>query len=280
MKKLLIFTLTIILLTIYTAVSKTGAESIVNCGTSGATKADGLVSTIQIDGGFKTSSGACVVDNKAAFSPINIPNFASLKSLYFDQVRRSASVTKHTPLVGNSTHDDIHTPEAARRWRDGPMPPGRGNLFYIKKSGPSDGNLDITGPIKGSYPVVVFVEGNLNIGSIPDNKLIYGDSNSGLVFVVGGNVNIHKDVTQIDAVIISAGIICTAYDGSACPTENLTLSKLTINGSLISLSAPIQFKRSLIDNSQPAEVINHQVKYLVILRDLMSDTLQKWSEIP
>lgn len=140
-------------------------------------------------------------------------------------------------------------------------------------------NLVIDSPddIVGNNRGVVFTAGNLLISQ---NNI--GSTQEGLVFVVKGNVNIHKDVTRIDAVIISEGTICTAYDGTACLDGKTITPQLTINGSLIALngSAPIQFRRALTDNSQPAEKINHQVKYLVILRDLLSDTYQKWSEIP
>ncbi len=61
----------------------------------------------------------------------------------------------------------------------------------------------------------------------------------------------------------------------------MTAQQLVINGSLISLNAdtPIQFKRNLADNISAAEKINHEVKYLVLLRNLFSDTLERWSEV-
>lgn len=240
------------------------------CTTTTA-RAEGLVTSPQVGATskFGTSSGACVVDPKAVFTPYKVPTYDDLKSLYFDQAKTSDSVTKHDPLLGDKTHSDI------------PMTTGNDHLYYIKKTTATDGNLTISGNIPGNQTGVVFVDGNLNIGPIPGNQLTYGDA-SGLVFLVKGNVNISQSITRIDAVIISEGTICTAFDGIVCPGSNVTLSQLVINGSLISLSeaAPIKFRRALANNIQAAEKINHQVKYLVILRNLMSDTFQRWSETP
>lgn len=150
-----------------------------------------------------------------------------------------------------------------------------------------NGDLTVNGNNTGTNSGVVFVEGNLNF----NQNYTYGSALTGTVFVVSGDVNIHIDVTRIDAVIISNGIICTAFDGGICPGSNIVAQPLIINGSLISIKQPnpadinppplpIRFRRSLAVNSAAAEIINHQVKYLVILRNLFSDTWQKWSEIP
>lgn len=186
-------------------------------------------------------------------------------SIFYKEVR--AFVTKE-PVI-----DKTDATEA-----DIPLGDNTDHIYYMK------GNLNIRNNISGNQSGVIFVEKDLTIGPIPGNKLIYGTASSGLVFVVRGNVNILKDITQIDGVIISEGIICTAYEGTACLNGTTITPQLVINGSLVSLNptaaTPIQFRRNLADNTQPAELINHQVKYLVILRDLLSDTLQKWSEIP
>ena len=151
------------------------------------------------------------------------------------------------------------------------------NIYEI-----NNGNLTIKNDLNNSTEkrtLVVFVDKTLTINT----NILHPDVNSGLVFVVKGNVNIDKTVTQIDAVIIAQGTIYTAAaSGSTCTVSSVPATPLTINGSLVSLDPdnPIIFCRSLTDNSQPAEKINHQVKYLVILRDLLSDTYQKWSEIP
>ncbi len=152
------------------------------------------------------------------------------------------------------------------------------------------GDLNLSGNNAGTGSGLVFVDGNLNFtgnycyrgdgstdcsSSIPPSPLI------GVVFVVSKDVIIAPEVTRIDAVIISYGKIFTA--GALCSQLTPVLSsQLIINGSLISLDQnnKIEFCRTLSDNSLPAEKIVQQPKYLVILRHLMSDTYQKWSEIP
>lgn len=162
-----------------------------------------------------------------------------------------------------------------------------GNIYHIK-SDPILGNGDLTISVNntGSYTGVVFVEGKLDI----TGNYCYGSTcpsgtvapNIGAVFVVKGSVNIAPSVTRVDAVIIAEGKIYTAGALCSLATSSGNDNQLVINGSLISLNDAneIVFCRNLADDSQPAEKIIHQSKYLVILRDLLSDTLQKWSEVP
>ncbi|TSC88096.1 MAG: Uncharacterized protein G01um10147_327 [Microgenomates group bacterium Gr01-1014_7] len=223
------------------------------CSTvGGKLRAEGLVSSTQIAPGstFSTTSGACVIDPKAAFAPFKVPSYNDLKSLYFTQSR-----------------DTSHKQEISS------FPSLNDQMLYHAR-----GSLTIEAPVAYSGTSLVFIDGSLTI-----NGNITGSNTGGLLFVVGGDVNIHyQNVDRIDAVIISSGTICTAFDGSSCPPGNIeTPRALTINGSLISIdeTEPIKFRRSLPDNTLAAEKINHQVKYLVILRNTLSDTLQKWSEI-
>lgn len=211
---------------------------------------NGLISTPQ-GNTFSTTSGVCVIDPKAAF--LKIPSYDDLKSLYFDQ----SKTTKNTALTSISSTTTF----------------SGDTVYYV------NGDLTVSGTPTGSGTQVIFINGNLNISS----NYTYGTPLTGTVFIVKGNVNISYTplVTQVDAIIISSGTICTAYDGTSCPFSYVLTSQLVINGSLISLNpaTQIQFRRTLSDNSQAAEKINHQVKYLVILRNLISDTLQRWSEI-
>ena len=210
----------------------------------------GLITTLTLSGNFGTPTGACVVDAKAPFAPFKIPTYDDLKSLYYTQ----SKATKSTIATLSSITDQ--------------------NVYYRA------GDLTVNG-LSGTGTAVVFVDGNLTIGSNLSDLAI------NVVFVVKRNVYIDKSVTQINAVIIAEGLIYTAYDistSTTCLTNTIqTSSALTINGSLISLNTidniPIKFCRTLADNSLPAEKVINQPKYLVILRNILSDTWQKWSEI-
>lgn len=243
------------------------AQSSGSCSTTGTAIATGLVTSPTLGQDLVTSSGVCVIDPKAAFAPYKVPSYDDLKSLYFDQYK-GPSTDKFTKN-GGMGEGELH----------GHLTSGK-KLVYVTE------HVDINGTISGTNTGVVFVDSKLNL-TPPLTQFIYGDGNSGIVFVVKGNVNIDPAITRIDAVIISEGTICTAADftdpaNPTCPAINVANSlQLVINGSLISLNenAPIKFRRSLAINTIPAEKINHDVKYLVILRNLMSDTFQRWSEI-
>lgn len=219
-------------------------------------RAEGLISAPSAAPNFGNPAGRCVISSQAAFNPLEIPNYATLRSLYYTQSKSPPN--KYTALPAPLTFNGD----------------GRYSL---------SGDQTISSSPSGSGTEVIFIDGNLTI----NNDISYhtNDGNGGLVFVVSGNVNIDTSVRQIDAVIISSGSIYTA--GASCTTNNVTesnpgtpISALTINGSLVSLEpGSIIFCRNLADDANPAEIINQQAKYLVILRDLYADTVQKWSEV-
>lgn len=226
----------------------------------GTARATGLVSTPSLtsDSKFNTSAGACVIDPKATFVPFKIPNFDDLKSLYFDQSKATKEVKTGSNLLPVNLNDDQKV------------------LNYTY----TDGDINVNGTYNYNGTAVIFIEGSIYI----NGNIQTLDPTKGLVLVVKNNVNIDKDVTRIDAVIISQGPIYTAGVGCTTSSVDVGTNALTINGSLISLdlvnSPPIKFCRALTDNNLPAELINQQPKYVVILRNILSDTLQKWSEIP
>lgn len=227
----------------------------------------GLVSAPQITG-FTTSTGVCNQDPSSAFAPYKIPTYDDLKSLYYTQSKALKEDTPASTYALTPTNFTVVD-----------------QTVYQTKNNGSSGDLAISGNFSTSNATtVVFVDRDLSI----TGDFIYGNPNSGLVFVVKGNVNIKETVNRIDAIIISSGFIFTAYqptDTSPCdlaPSNLRRTDQLVINGSLISLDStkPIKFCRTLTaGNSIPAEKIVHQVKYLVILRNLLSDTWQRWSEI-
>lgn len=255
MKKYLIFLLLAFGFLLFTIISNAQTT----CPTG--TQATGLISSSQPVEGLGNPGGNCAVDaSKIAFAPFKIPTYDDLKSLYFTQSK--ATKTSYTPSGPEADQDNINA-----------LFPTYDVIHITKELRVREGRT-INEPNK---PVVIFVEGFLAV----DSNIAHTNNNSGLVFIVKGDVKIFKDVTRIDAVIISQGTICSAFDGSSCPAANINTSQLEIRGSLISLdpNKPLKSVRSLNDNTQPAEKIVWQSKYLVILRNLLSDTYQKWSEI-
>ncbi len=229
-----------------------------SCTTS--PRAEGLVSARQQDptSKFGSLAGVCIIDPNAAFRSFKIPTYDSLKSLYYDQSKLPAS--DKFKITGDTGEGGLSTQLSAGK-----------KLIYIT------GNLGMNNNISGSNTAIVFIDGILLFGS-PMTQFTYGNPTSGIVFIVKGNVIIDTSVTRIDAVLISQGTIYTAGAGCNSPTS---APQLTINGSLVSLNAaaPIRFCRSLTDNTIAAEIINHQVKDLVILRNLIFDNPIKWSEV-
>lgn len=219
---------------------------------------EGLISATEgISGGsdtFGNTGQVCVINTQDAsyrdFNEATLPSYADLENQFYHLTRSAAKKT------GN--------------FSNGELPGFTGNGIYRH-----NGDLNIsckdstcTG---GSGAQVIFINGTL---TITDNiNYAATDSSSGLVFIVKDNINILSSVTNINAVLISSGIICTAYSGPGCLDGTQTTGQLTINGSLISLnktplaSPAILLRRNLANNlNQPAEKINKQPKYLYILR--------------
>ncbi len=213
-------------------------------------RAGGLISAPTVSTKFSNTTGNCVIDLKAAFVSYKIPTYEDLKSLYYTQ---SKAAKTSTATANQGTLRSLL------------------NSYDIVLV---NGNVDINSPLGGpsKTAAVIFVDGDLTFNSN------FGDASSGIVFVVKGYVSITQTVTQIYSVIISSDKIYTA--GYPCTTNSTVANTLTIYGSLISLSpGKIVFCRSLTDNTVAAEKIVHQPKYVVILRDLFADTLQRWSEV-
>ena len=244
------------------------AETTVDCGSN--PRADGLITTPDLSGKFGTTANVCITkEDRAAFVSYKIPNYNDLKSTYYTQAKPSNSLNKIAPFGNNPSLGQFASPLASKKIS---------TVFLV------NGSMTIDNPFlpTASDNALVFVEEDLNI----QNNITYGGNNYGLVFVVKGNINIEPDVTQVDAVLISADKIFT---GGANCISNLTtevspgvpVEQLIINGSLISLNRDnqIEFCRNLNDNSIPAEKINLQPKYLVILKDIYSENLQKWTEV-
>lgn len=200
---------------------------------------------------------AAVCGSRASISLTS--SYESLKSLYFEQ---QSTLGKKT--ITDSKGIDFNIP-----------------LHYVA------GNLTVAQKINvpAKKSTVVFVDGDLNLSpTAPGHYNIIEDQNSsGIVFVVGGGINVHKDVRQINAFIITFGQFCSA--GSyPCPNSVTVTDPLLINGSVVALSSdpakkPLFVRNLNSGNALPAERVVYQPKYLVILKDVFARTRQTWSEL-
>lgn len=231
-------------------------------------KAEGLISSPNAPLGVGNPTGTCATGGDAIFIPFKIPSYQDLYSIFYTQAKDNpgALVNKNTAAL-TAPYDQV----------DIPMGTSEDQLYAVA------GNMTLSGNPTGTRSGIVFVNGNLDISA--NYTFSSSSPNFGTVFIVSGDINIASSVTQINAVLISGGKIYTA--GANCITNSVGpggVSQLVINGSLVSINsdtstANIKFCRTISDNSLPAEKINQQPKYLVILRNIFTQTLQSWREI-
>jgi len=117
---------------------------------------------------------------------------------------------------------------------------------------------------------VVFVEGNMTI-----ERNMNIAANTGLIFVVRGNISIAGDpnepsppkrVNRVDGVFIANGSFNT-YGNTGCDTTSSSLP-LQINGAVYAFGQAC-FTRGLSNNrNNPAELINFEPKYLWLFREI------------
>jgi len=223
---------------------------------------EGLISALSITGAsFGNVDGACVLNSSglAAYRDFKVPTYQDLEDQFYNLSRAPIGVKRTGGLPANLDFSGSNG----------------GDGIYLQ-----NGDLTIN-TASGKGTQIIFIRGNLDItGNITyaETGIPEDDAISGLVFVVQGNINIHSPialpVTRVNAVLISSGIICTAYRNGACLDGLTDTPQLTINGSLISLNksdlgsnSAIVLSRSLPYNNQPAEIINKQAKYLYNLRN-------------
>lgn len=235
-------------------------------------RAEGLISSESLSGRFDNTSGACVIDPKSSFAQFDLPkNYEEVKRSYYSRAKTVTGVTINDPDLPADFKIDLFT-----------------NSLYNTTTSFTASTATIPNTLTATKTAVVFIDQNLTFSE----DLVYAKKNAGIVFVVKGDVHINTSVHKIDAVIISFGQICTNYDNasSTCLTTRTALPEgvpLKIDGSLISLSDDdindpeerIFFGRVRIENKDPAEIINQQPKFLVILRDLFASPLEIRTEL-
>lgn len=219
-----------------------------------------------------SATDKCIIGSGASI-PKPFDTYSQIKSIYFDKNKFAGT---KTTLVGNQTHRNPGGPPVLN-FND-----NAGTMYNVQ------GNLTIdasTSPVNfpGGKTGVVFVDGDLTI----DQNIIYGTANTGIVFVVGGKINILESVTEVDAYMIDFGRFCSGWLGAAdttCSGDAGAENQLVVKGSLISLdpdpaNAPKFVRQSTNPRTDPAELFQYQSKYLVIIRNIFSADRIIWHEI-
>ncbi len=207
---------------------------------------------------FGNLDQVCIINTQdASYRAFKVPTYQDLEDQFYTLTRslyKKGALVSPGPLTGAVL--DFTGPNT-----------GDGIYLHI-------GDLTIN-DVRGLGNQIIFVRGNLNItGNI---GYAAGHPGSGLVFVVKDNINIYSTVFTVNAVLISSGIMCTAYDNptSACLDGTVITPRLTVYGSLISLNktplaagtSSILLRRNLTVNTQPAEIFNKLARYLYNLRN-------------
>ncbi len=252
-------------------VSKVNAQIVCNP----ADRNQGLVSGIGLSGTFGNPNGQCVIDAKAAYARFKVPNYDELKSVFFTQNKSVASQTLNTTsspgCAGGNTiflKNLVFTNKSVVNVQC--------NYTHIADTDPTNGPFATVGT---SQTVVIFADNHLYI----DTDLNYGGDNYGVVIIAKGDIYIAPTVTKINAILVNQGAIYTTNNGSNFTSLVPNSLQLVINGSLISLGqsagARVYFNRSLSDNNIPAEIVNFQPKFLVLLRGLLTQSYTIQREI-
>jgi hypothetical protein len=136
------------------------------------------------------------------------------------------------------------------------------------------GDLTLNGSW-GSYsglPMVVFVAGDLTASQ---NFTLGADT--GIIFVVKGDINIRSSVTRLDGVFIAGG---TFRSSDAPCGGTASTSQLVINGAVLVFGpGELCLTRALANNTPPAELVNFEPKYLWLFREVIGESRSVYNEV-
>lgn len=313
----LIFLITFLLTSLILYISpppKTLAQTIpTNCGAGPTTYNPNNPNKVQIQDGFLSVTSSNIINQmslmnaadkyicgyQAIIPQFAIPSYQEFKNTYYDQARTSvANKQVLTPSPGQPFQQN--SPGTINLTDNSTSP--KAFLYNVK------GDLVLNSDFTGNQTGIFFIDGNLTINSNLDYP-------NGLVFIAQGYVHINSDVThdssysmhpsttgtypppgdknymQINALIMSYGQFCSGWSSEGCNIDyfkNRLASYpdnplLVVNGSVVALSAtnanqPL-FVRYIRNNIIPAEEVNFQAKYLVILRKIFSRTRIIYTQI-
>lgn len=248
-------------------------QALAQCLDPSSPRADFLITSSSQGGQNKFTSriGTCIFDPQASIGEFRQTSYQQLYEEFYIKSKIPQNRKFSTPPEGDTSPLGITDTSTL----------GDNSLYLVKENTYIDGS-----PTAPPVTTLVFIEKDLYIRS----NFTYDAPNKGIVFIVRGSVFISANVTQFNGVIIAQGgasnafSICTGSDPSTglCPTTSIDVgtNALVVNGSLVALdkTKPIKFTRKLASNVTAAEQVNHQVKYLSILNNLLSKPTNVVSE--
>lgn len=126
-------------------------------------------------------------------------------------------------------------------------------------------DVTLSGSVPGGHKVL-FVDGSLTV----DGNLTVGAADT-VTFIVSGNINVDPTVTQMDGIYV-AGL---AFNSSS------SSSALVVDGAVY--ADAVSLGRVLVpasaNDTNPAEQLNFQVKYLVGLNSVLGSPSVSWREV-
>ena len=149
------------------------------------------------------------------------------------------------------------------------------NRIFSKSSSLS---IPASGVFYTQAPAVLFVSGDMII----DGDLIVG-ANTGIIFVVNGNVTIQQGVRRADGVYIFDGNYTVRSKGNNINPSNPE-NQLVVRGAVIGGFADGEFDlgrdfRSIANRTTPTERFMFEPKYLWLFRDIIGDKKTIWKEV-
>ena len=117
---------------------------------------------------------------------------------------------------------------------------------------------------------------------MPGDLIITGDfvieADTGLVFIVGGDIEVTPNVKTIEGMFITNGKFHSRNNN--CGSNISTPDQLVINGAVHAFGE-FCFTRDLGADNQniPAELINYEPKYLYLFGDIVGDPTVIYREV-
>lgn len=130
---------------------------------------------------------------------------------------------------------------------------------------------------------VVFIDGNLLLNhpiTIPNSG--EGVGNTGIMFIIRGNLAIHPSVTNTHGVFLVEGKIftnCQTITTSGCNLTGSTDTNLTLEGSYISLNGGFDLRRSGTTNNKVTEKFVFRPDLLLFASNQIGKVTYNWQEI-